>query len=327
MVGIMARRSLSHRILTWDNRESDISGEPALNNSDTVFSFLDEEGQSSSPESVNDDVYVKNRDQHEDEELNENKENVESNQFWETQHQLLQAVLCRTTPLESQIRSITKETVKEIKQSENSCSCRKMINDGCRNCLMKEVCSRLQNAGFNSAICKSKWRSSPDIPSGEHTFIDVVDNSSLKKGEMRVIIELNFRGEFEIAKASEEYNRLVKCLPEVFVGKIERLLSLIKIMCNAAKKCMKEKKLHMAPWRKQRYMQAKWLKTVERTVANNKLLVSNTAEYTSPLPQRPRASMLTMDLLEFLPNLHCTAVEVAGRDMNVSLYPSISVHS
>lgn len=145
---------------------------------------------------------------------------------------------------------------------------------------------------------------------GEHTFIDVVDNSSPKKGEVRVIIQLNFRGEFELAKASEDYNRLVKCLPEVFVGKIERLLSVIKILCNAAKKCMKVKKIHVAPWRKQKYMQAKWLKTVERTAANVELPVSN-GEFTSPLPRRPRASMLTMDLLEFLPNLHCTAVKVA----------------
>ncbi|MCD9638878.1 hypothetical protein HAX54_023042 [Datura stramonium] len=102
----MARRPLNHRILTWDNRESDISGEPAINNSDTVFGFL--EDQSSSPESVNDDVYVKNGDGEEDEE-NENKENVGGNQFWETQHQLLQAVLCRTTPLESTVETLLKK--------------------------------------------------------------------------------------------------------------------------------------------------------------------------------------------------------------------------
>ncbi|MCE3050010.1 hypothetical protein HAX54_046285 [Datura stramonium] len=304
----MARRPLSHRILTCHNRETEFSGDlHPINISDTVFSFLDEEG-GSSLESVGDDVHV------EDEINDEEKENiVEDSQFWETQHQLLQSVLCRTTTLESQIRSITKETVK--KASENgccSCSC-KMVNDisiSCQNCLMKEVCSRLQDAGFNSAICKSKWRSSPHIPSGEHTFIDVVDNWSPKKGEVRVIIELNFRGEFEIAKASEEYNRLVKCLPEVFVGKIERLLSLIKILCNAAKKCMKEKKMHMAPWRKQKYMQAKWLKTSERVTAA-KISLPADEYYSNRLPMpRPKASMLTVDLLENFPNLHRTAVEV-----------------
>ncbi|CAN4078929.1 unnamed protein product [Withania somnifera] len=292
----MARKPLIHRILTWDNRETEISREPGINNSDTVFSFLDEEDQSSSPESIKDDVYVNNRD--EDDEENENKENDEDNQFWENQHQHLQAVLCRTTPLESQIRNITKETVKETKQSENGCSCRKMVDNGCRSCLMKELCSRLQNEGFNSAICKSKWRSSPDIP------------SALRKREVRIIIELNFRSEFTLGKASVEYNRLMKCLPEVYVGKIERLLSLTQILCNATKKCMEKKKIHVAPWRKERYMQAKWLKTVERTASNNKPQLSN-GGYTSPVPRQPRASMLTMDLLEFLPNIHCAAVEVA----------------
>ncbi|XP_059291685.1 uncharacterized protein LOC132045160 [Lycium ferocissimum] len=298
----MARRPLIQRILTCDNRETDFSGDYAINISDTVFSFLDEDGQGSSLESVSDDVYVED----ENEEKDNSTENVEDNQFWETQHQLLQAVLCRTTTLESQIRSITKETVKEASEND-CCNCSwKMVNNiSCRNCLMKKVCSRLQNAGFNSAICKSKWKSSPDIPSGEHAFIDVVDNSSTKKGEVRVIIELNFRGEFELAKASEEYNRLVKCLPEVFVGKVERLLSVIQILCNAAKKCMKEKKIHIAPWRKQKYMQAKWLKTFQRMTAKSPVSVY---EYSSRLP-RPKASMLTADLLENFPSVHCTAVE------------------
>lgn len=80
MVGVMARRPLSHRILTCHNRESEFSGDHAINISDTIFSFLDEEG--SSTESVTDDVYV--------EDENEEKENVEYNQFWETQRQLLQ---------------------------------------------------------------------------------------------------------------------------------------------------------------------------------------------------------------------------------------------
>lgn len=133
----------------------------------------------------------------------------------------------------------------------------------------------------------------------------MIDDSNPKKGEVRVIIELNFRGEFEMARASEEYNRLVNQLPELFVGKIERLLSLIKILCTAAKKCMKEKKLHMGPWRKHRYMQAKWVKISERKSPSRPLPTGY-----SNRPQRSRASMLTVDLLENLPNLHCTAVKV-----------------
>ena len=140
---------------------------------------------------------------------------------------------------------------------------------------------------------------------GEHTFLDVIDNSGSKKGEVRVIIELNFRAEFEMARASEDYNRLVQRLPEVYVGKVERLSTLIKILCSAAKKCMKEKKMHMGPWRKQKYMQAKWLSPCKRTTSTPNLSMG----YSNPLP-KPRASMLTVDLLEKLPNVRCTAVEV-----------------
>lgn len=140
---------------------------------------------------------------------------------------------------------------------------------------------------------------------GEHSFLDVIEKCSSKKGEVRIMIELNFRAEFEMARASEDYNQLVRRLPEVFVGKVERLSSVIKILCSAAKKCMKEKKMHMGPWRKQRYMQAKWLGACERTTSTSLLPMG----FSGRLP-KPKASMLTVDLLEKLPNVHCTAVEV-----------------
>lgn len=135
--------------------------------------------------------------------------------------------------------------------------------------------------------------------------MDVIDNSRSKKGDVRIIIELNFRAEFEMARASKEYNRLVQQLPEEFVGKVERLSSVIKVLCSAAKKCMKEKKMHMGPWRKQKYMQAKWLSACERKASSPSLSVDH-----SPRLPKPRASMLTVDLLEKLPNVHCTAVAV-----------------
>ncbi|KAK6149924.1 hypothetical protein DH2020_017449 [Rehmannia glutinosa] len=298
----MARVPINHRILTCDSREIEFSGEPAINLSEnTVFQFLSEECEGLSPASSIDDN--ENDDDEEKENENENR-CAENDNFWETQHDLLQSTLCRTTSLESKIRNITKEALKEAIEGENMCACGRATANGCRKCLMAEVCRRLQNGGFNSAICKSKWRSSPDIPSGEHTFLDVVDNSNPKK-EVRVIIELNFRAEFEMARANEEYSRLIKRLPEIFVGKIERLLGLVKILCGAAKKCMKERKMHMGPWRKHRYMQAKWVKTCERLAASQPLSSGYLGR-----PARPRMSMLTVDLMESFSSLHRPAVAV-----------------
>lgn len=141
----------------------------------------------------------------------------------------------------------------------------------------------------------------------------MIDNTNIKKGEVRVIIELDFRGQFEMKKGSEEYNDLVSKLPNVFVGKIERLQAVIKILSNAAKRCMKEKKMHLGPWRKQRYVEAKWVRVVERTTTT---LIKPLAvdEYSTHLVRaRARESMLTMDLLDNLPNMpnfFAPAVEV-----------------
>jgi hypothetical protein len=70
--------------------------------------------------------------------------------------------------LETKIRNATKEAIKEIESSAGTVRvCNKeMSGTSCRICLLREVSKRLQKAGFNSAICKTKWRSSSDIPSG-----------------------------------------------------------------------------------------------------------------------------------------------------------------
>ncbi|EOX99441.1 PREDICTED: uncharacterized protein LOC18608721 [Theobroma cacao] len=262
---------------------------------DMMFGFLD--GSNESEENFLDL----------DEDANDDKDlsQVEQNKiFWEAQEQLLQATLYRTTSLESRIRQATKEALRELDVMGVQCACRRPVAGGCRNCLQRELSICLQNVGFNCYICRSKWRSSPEIPSGEHTYLEVLDKSNPKKGEVRVVIELNFRAEFEMARANEDYNKLIARLPELLVGKAERLKALIKILCTAAKKCMKEKKMHLAPWRKHKYMQAKWLGTFERTTP-----APLPVGY-SDRPQKPKASMLTFDLLENLPALHCTAVEV-----------------
>ncbi|KAI4333952.1 hypothetical protein L6164_018700 [Bauhinia variegata] len=268
--------------------------------SDTVFGFWEDVVVSSESSSTSSDP----QDDDGEEEDNNFCTPEENKAFWEEQDQLLQSTLRRTSSIESTIRQATKETLRELNMSEMQyCICRQPTV-GCRNCLRREICNRLLNLGHNCAIFKSKWRSSSEIPSGEHTYLEVTDKSNVKKGEVKVVIELNFRGEFEMARANEEYNKLMSRLPEVYVGKTERLRVLIKILCSAAKKCMTEKKMHLGPWRKRKYMQAKWLGTCDMSEPPPLPM-----EY-SVRPPKPKASMLTFDLLENIPSFHCTVVEV-----------------
>ncbi|KAJ7948327.1 Protein of unknown function (DUF506) [Quillaja saponaria] len=271
---------------------------------DTVFGFLEDIETSSSENSSS-----SSNDYQDDFGEDENRNFQDNKVFWEQQDQLLKETLFRTTSIETKIRHATNEALKELNLSGKQCICQRPVagnvDNGCRDCLQREICNQLLNLGYNCAICKSKWKTSKNIPSGEHTYLEVMDTTSSKKGEIRIVIEFNFRAEFEMARANEEYNQLISRLPEVFVGKAERMKNLIKILCSAAKKCMKEKKMHLGPWRKQKYMQAKWLGTCERSTP-----ASLPGRYTDR-QLRPRTSMLTFDLLENLSGLHRTVVEVA----------------
>ena len=113
---------------------------------------------------------------------------------------------------------------------------------------------------------------------------------------VRVVIEPGFRAEFEMARGGAEYRALVAALPEVFVGRPERLRAVVRVMCDAARQCARESGMHMAPWRKQRYMEAKWLGTPERAAPGPGGAAATAVPVGSPeKPPRFRASMLTLD--------------------------------
>ncbi|GMJ09879.1 hypothetical protein like AT4G32480 [Hibiscus trionum] len=282
-------------------------------NSDEINKFLD--GAASFPEMVFDFLDENNEnlmnfvycDKNGNNDTKIDEIEVEKNRiFWETQEQLLLTTLYGITTAETRIQEATIEALSELDLIGVHCGCRRPVFGGCRNCLQRELYIHLQNKGFNCHVCKSKWKSSVKIPAGEHTYLEVLEKSS-KKGDKGIVIELNFQAEFEMGKANESYNKLIGLLPDLFVGKAERLKALIKILCSAAKKCMKEKKMHLAPWRKQKYMQAKWLGTYVRTTSAVAPLPVGFPER----PQIPKVSMLTFDLREKSPGLHYAAVEVA----------------
>ncbi|KAF3794486.1 hypothetical protein EJ110_NYTH07305 [Nymphaea thermarum] len=218
--------------------------------------------------------------------------------FWKKQQLLLEAALRRSSSFEKRVKRDTTKALEDAQQSPR-CMCKIPSAGGCRNCLQQDVVDRLRKAGHNAAVCRSKWRSSPDIPAGEHSYIDVIDNAERNDdgAAARVVIELDFRAEFEMARGSSEYNQLVNRLPEVFVGKPDRLKEVIKTACTAGKRCMKEKKMHLGPWRRQKYMHAKWLGAHER--------IEPAGPFSTHLLEKQskkKMSMLTFDLSRNLPN-------------------------
>ncbi|KAK9950218.1 hypothetical protein M0R45_005719 [Rubus argutus] len=184
--------------------------------------------------------------------------------YWESQQALLQEILERSSLTGSKLRREVCEITEKVREQQaDFCQCRKPNVDACNSCLRHGVVNLLCDQGFKATLCTSKWSESKKIPGGTHEYIEVMVIGSRTK-QISYVVELEFRDQFEIVKACNEYRNLVKMLPKTFVGKPDYLNAIVRVVCDAAKQSMKESRIHMGPWRKRRFMLMKWSASVER---------------------------------------------------------------
>uniref|UniRef100_A0ACD5WCU0 Uncharacterized protein n=1 Tax=Avena sativa TaxID=4498 RepID=A0ACD5WCU0_AVESA len=128
------------------------------------------------------------------------------------------------------------------KTCKGKAECRRAVADG------------LRTLGYDAAVCKSRWEKTSSYPAGEHEYIDAVVGD-----EVRLIVEVDFRSEFEVARSTKAYRAALQALPPLFVGTPDRLGQIVAVVAEAARQSLKKKGLHYPPWRKPEYMRAKWL--------------------------------------------------------------------
>ncbi|KAJ8563593.1 hypothetical protein K7X08_032045 [Anisodus acutangulus] len=128
--------------------------------------------------------------------------------------------------------------------------------------LRQWIVNRLRMDEYEASLCKTSWITS-GLPSafqfrGDYEYIDVMMKES-NGGTVRLIVDIDFRSQFELARPTQDYQELLNSLPSIFVGTEEKLEGIISLLCSAAKQSLKEKGLHVPPWRKTSYMHSKWL--------------------------------------------------------------------
>lgn len=167
-------------------------------------------------------------------------------------HEILKSLVACASVCE---RNLLADTTKIVEKNKIAC---KRKDDGCR----KIVTDGLLALGYDASICKSRWEKSPFCPAGEYEYIDVIIRKE------RVIIDVDFRSEFEIARSTKTYKAILQTVPYIFVGKCDRLQNIVAIVSEAAKQSLKKKGMHVPPWRKVEYVRAKWLSPYTRTTSS-----------------------------------------------------------
>jgi uncharacterized protein (TIGR01615 family) len=133
--------------------------------------------------------------------------------------------------------------------------------------LLRLLAESLRAAGNDAALCLSRWDKTSSHPAGEHAYLDVLLPAGSDRGELeRVLVDVDFRSAFEVARPTKAYRAVLQRLPSVFVGKEDRLRLLVAAAADAARASLKKRGLHLPPWRKPEYMRAKWLSPYNREV-------------------------------------------------------------
>lgn len=99
------------------------------------------------------------------------------------------------------------------------------------------------------------------VLTGEYEYVDV-----MIEGE-RLIVDIDFRSEFAIARPTKAYKLILQTLPNIFIGKSDRLERIIGIVADAAKQSLKKKGMPVPPWRKPGYVKSKWLSPSTRILS------------------------------------------------------------
>lgn len=103
----------------------------------------------------------------------------------------------------------------------------------------------------------------------------------------RLLVDIDFKSEFEIARPTKTYKRILQNLPYIFVGKSDRLQKTISLVAESAKQSLKKKGMPVPPWRKAEYVKAKWFSSYTRTTTSisSSNVSDSVAEEIQPLPQ------------------------------------------
>lgn len=160
-------------------------------------------------------------------------------------------VLCETVSERNLLADTAKIVEKnKICKKKDEIS-RKIVTDG------------LLASGYTVSICKSRWEKTLTYPAGEYEYIDAVIEGD------RLIIDIDFKSEFEIARSTKSYKAVLQMLPQIFVGTPDRLQKIINIVSDAAKQSLKKKGMPFPPWRRADYVKAKWLSPCNRMINNS----------------------------------------------------------
>lgn len=167
----------------------------------------------------------------------------------------------------------------------------------------RAVMRRLRSAGYDAGVCRSRWETCGNLTAGTYEYIDVVvpgtSTSTTKAARgSRYIVDADFRAGLEVARATADYAVVVAAVPaKAVVAREEAVGHAVRVAADAARRSLRSHGLHVPPWRKSRYMLAKWLGPYKRSPST-----SSPASGAMPAPGATGMDIIKCRAVGFFPS-------------------------
>lgn len=89
-----------------------------------------------------------------------------------------------------------------------------------------------------------------------HSFLTVAQQGP--SGHLLCVVDPKFREQFQIAHATQRYERVLEAVPEEVVMSNERLGKVVELLCVEVARAFQETGTPLPPWRQQAAMMSKW---------------------------------------------------------------------
>ncbi|TKY60416.1 hypothetical protein E2542_SST17515 [Spatholobus suberectus] len=84
--------------------------------------------------------------------------------------------------------------------------------------LSRWLVMRLKMDGLNASICHTSWATLLGCPAGEYEYIEVIVEEENYAKPVRLIVDIDFRSQFELARPTQHYKELTDSLPVILLG-------------------------------------------------------------------------------------------------------------
>lgn len=140
-----------------------------------------------------------------------------------------------------------------VRRAQESAAARRLPLD------LGGLASRLGADGFDVKLCNALGGGSGGecLRNLRHSFLTVTPPPGAGGGG-RLIVDLYFAEQFEIATPNARYAALLDALPGAFVGTEERAAALVEFLCREIGAAFRAQGVTLPPWRQAESMLSKW---------------------------------------------------------------------